>query len=409
MQQEENQSQLGFSISESLLPQPEMLETAKQKSKLTIGIPCEVFFQENRVGLVPESVGLLAQNGHKIIIQSDAGKMARFTDFEYSRQGAIIVRSLSEVYQADIILKIAPLTPEEIECLKPRQIIISSLQMSSRNEDYFRQLLSKKVTALAFEFIRDKTHCFPVIRAMSEIVGNTSVFLAAKYLSNLEYGKGIMLGGFSGIIPTEVIIIGAGTVGEFAARAAMGMGAFIKVFDNSIYKLRRLQNNLNSRIFTSILNSRVLAQSLTTADVVIAALRATNGRSPLVVTEDMVRQMKEGSVIMDISIDQGGCVETSHLTTHSHPVFKKYGVTHYCVPNIASRVPYTASFALSNFFTPILLNAGEEGGFDSLLKNEYGLRQGVYILNGVLTNHLIGNEFHIPSQNIDLLMAAFGR
>ncbi|MCK9618549.1 MAG: alanine dehydrogenase [Lentimicrobiaceae bacterium] len=408
MMEEGSPTPLKFSISESLMHQTEMLEVAKQQCRLSIGIPSETSIHENRVGLIPEAVGLLVQNGHTVFVQSDAGRMACFTDNEYLEQGATIVHSAREVFQADIVLKIAPVSAQEMEYLKPRQILISSLQISAQNEIYFRQLMAKKVTAIAFEFIRDKTRTLPVIRAMSEIVGNTCIFLAAKYLSDPEYGKGIMFGGFSGITPTEVVIIGAGTVGEFAARAAIGMGALIKVFDNSIYKLRRIQNNLNSRVFTSIINSRLLADSLKTADVVIAAFRSANGRSPLIVTDSMVKNMKEGSVIMDISIDQGGCIETSYITNHTNPAFKKYGVTHYCVPNIASQVPHTASLALSNFFSPVLLRAGDEGGMENLLKNEAGLRMGVYIYNSILTNQVIGKEFNIPSQDVDLLMTSWG-
>jgi alanine dehydrogenase len=268
-------------------------------------------------------------------------------------------------------------------------------------------LLNKRITAIAFEFIQDKAGTYPVIRAMSEIAGNTSMLLAAEYMSHPEYGRGKMLGGFSGISPTEVVILGAGTVGEYAARAALGMGAFVKIFDNSVYKLRRLQNNLNTRIYTSMMQPRNLLTALRTADVVIGAVHSSYGRTPCIITEDMIRQMKEGAVIIDVSIDQGGCFETSRLTDHKNPVFKMHGVTHYCVPNIASKVPHTASYALSNFLTPILLKIGEQGGIDSVLRSDFGVRQGVYLFNGVSTNKFLSDTFHLPFQDINLLMAAF--
>ncbi|HPT03995.1 MAG TPA: alanine dehydrogenase [Bacteroidales bacterium] len=403
---EDTSAFLKYSPTETLMPQPETLEISKQKSKLIIGIPKEVTFQENRIALVPEAVGLLVQKGHRILIESEAGKIAHFLNIEFSEMGGEIVSTAEEVYQADIILKVAPPTSEEISLLKTHQTIISSVQLSSFKEDAFRQMMAKKITAISFENIKDKTGQHPVIRAMSEIAGNTSIILAAEYLSNLEYGKGIMLGGFSGITPTEVVIIGAGTVGEFAARAAMGMGALVKIFDDSIYKLRRLQASFNNRIFTSILHPQILLQSLKNADVVIGALRVSDGKTSVVVTEEMVKSMKKGSVLIDVSIDQGGCFETSHLTNHSNPIFEKFGVTHYCVPNIASKVPHTASFAFSNFFAPTLLKTGEEGGIENLFRTDYGLRQGVYLYNGVLTNKYMGDYFHIPSQDIDLLMAA---
>jgi alanine dehydrogenase len=390
-----------------LMPQEEMLETGRSKSRLFIGIPKETVFQENRVALVPEAVNLLTQNGHRVIYEAGAGVSAHFTDMEYSEAGAEVVHHAAEAFKADIIVKVAPLSMQEIEYLKGKQTIISSLQLSTLKEDYFKQLMNRKITGIAYEYIRDKTKSFPLIRAMSEIAGNTSVIIAAEYLSDPKFGKGRILGGFSGISPTEVVILGAGTVGEFAARAAMGMGATVKVFDNNIYKLRRLQHNLNARIFTSILQPKVLLKCLRTADVVIGAIHAPEGRTPCFVSDAMVREMKPGSVIIDVSIDQGGCFATSVVTNHNDPVFIKYDVTHYCVPNIASRVPNTASYALSNFFAPVLLTMGEAGGIEKLIQNDYGLRLGVYLYNGTLTNKFIGENFKLPFQDMDLLMAAF--
>jgi len=390
-----------------LMPQEEMLEVKRQKKSVSIGVPRETSFQENRIALVPEAVGLLVQNGHQVLIETNAGKAAYFPDNEFSEHGGQIVYSAEEVFKADIILKVGPPSESEIDLLKSRQTLISALHVTIQNQNYFKKLAAKKITALSFELIKDKTGSFPVVRAMSEIAGNTSVLIAAEYLSDPVYGKGGMLGGFSGITPTEVVILGAGTVGEFAARAAMGLGALVKIFDNSLYKLRRLQNNLNTRIFTSIIQPKVLLKSLKTADVVIGALHANEGRAPIVVTEQMVMEMKSGSVIIDVSIDQGGCVETSRVTNHSEPVFQFNNVTHYCVPNIASKVPHTASYALSNFFAPILLDLGEKGGVENKLKNDYGVRQGVYLYNGILTNKFIGEYYGISYQDIDLLMAAF--
>lgn len=395
-----------FNMAEGLMPKEEMLEVSKKRASLTIGIPKEISFHENRVGIVPEAAGLFVANGHRVIVENNAGKAAHFENQEYAEFGAEIVYSPQEVYQADIILKVAPLADEEIDMIKTRQIIISALHIGNRSEKYFRGLISKRATALAFEYIRDKTKTYPVIRAMSEIAGNTSILIAAEYLSHPEYGKGVMLGGFSGITPTEVVILGAGTVGEFAARASMALGAYVKVFDNSIYKLRRVQTNLNSRIFTSIIQPKVLLKALKTAHVIIGAIHSSSGRTPCIITEEMVKEMKPGSVIIDVSIDQGGCVETSHVTTHADPVFSKHGVTHYCVPNIASRVPHTASYALSNCFAPTILNIGEEGGVDNILRSDYGLRQGVYIFNGTITNKYISDTYCLPFQDIELLMAA---
>jgi len=266
--------------------------------------------------------------------------------------------------------------------------------------------MAKKMTTLAYELIEDNAGSFPVIKAMSEIAGTSSIFIAAEYLESSEFGKGNLFGGFPGITPTEVVILGSGTVSEYAARAALGLGAVVKVFDNSIYKLRRLQDSLRTRIFTSIIQPKVLLKALKTADVVIGAIHSSEGRTPCIVTEYMIQQMKYGSVIIDVSIDQGGCFETSKTTTHNKPVFTKFDVTHYCVPNIASKAPHTASYALSNFFTPILVKIGEMGGLENMLKMDYSLRQGVYFLNGTLTKPYIGEYFTLPYQDIELLIAA---
>jgi len=396
-----------FSPSEFYMPREEMLEICRQRSTLLIGVPKETTFQENRVVLVPNGVELLVRNGHQVIVETGAGDGAHFTDHEYSEAGAQIVNTPEEVFRADILMKVQPVSGAEMEYLKPRQTIISALQLGMQKEEYFRGLMHRKTTALAFELIRDRVDAFPVIRAMSEIAGSASIFLAAKYLSEPEYGKGKMFGGFSGIPPTEVLIIGAGTVGEFAARSAMGLGAQVKVFDLSVYRLRRLQNNLGARIFTSIMHHHDIMDAMKTADVVIGAIHAKEGKTPCLISEEMVRQMKDGSVIIDISIDQGGCFETSHPTTHKNPVYKVNGVTHYCVPNIASRVPYTASQSLNNIFVPILIEIGSEGGIENLLKDDFAIRQGVYLYNGILTNSFISRLFTLPSQDISLLMASF--
>jgi alanine dehydrogenase len=312
------------------------------------------------------------------------------------------------VFKADMIVKVAPVTMQEAEMLRHKQTLFSALQIGSQKEEYFRNLMGKRITALAFEYIRDSSNSFPVIRAMSELAGSTSIFIAAEYLSNPDYGKGKMFGGFTGINPTEVIIIGAGTVGEFAARSAIGLGALVKVFDNNVGRLRRLQNNLGgTRIYTSIFNQKVLSDAMKTADVVIGAIHAKNGKSPCLISEELISGMQEGAILIDISIDQGGCFETSRVTSHKSPVYKVHGVTHYCVPNIPSGIPHTASQALNNIFVPIILDIGADGGIENFLKSDLGVRQGVYLYNGISTNQSISKYFNLPFQDIDLLMAAF--
>ena len=387
-------------------PQESMLEVKTKKDSLFIGIPKEISFQENRIPLTPLSVALLINNGHEVMLESNAGAAANFKDKDYSEQGAIIVYDSKKVYEADIIIKIAPPTLAEIELMKPGQILISALQLSTLKAECLHALLNKRITALSFEHLRDEGNSLAVIRAMSEIVGATSILIAAEYLSNIFDGKGLMLGGITGVPPTEIVILGAGTVGEYAARTAIALGAEVKVFDPSIYKLRRLQNNIGTRVFTSVVQPIVLEKAITTCDVAIGAMRAEDGRSPCIVTEATVSRMKPNSVIIDVSIDQGGCFETSEVTNHTHPVFRKYDVIHYCVPNIASRVARTATYALTNIFTPILLDIGEQGGLKNVIWQKSGVRDAVYIYQGHLTNKHMGERFSIPCKDLDLLIVS---
>lgn len=396
-----------FSQNYHLVPKEQLYDTGIGKTKLRISLLKETIYEENRVALVPQAVGLLVQNGHEVLVEQGAGEKAHFPDIKYSELGAIIINNREELFKSNIILKVAPLSSDEILLLNSGQIIFSALQTSIQNHEYFRNLQAKRVTALAYEHIMDKTGTYPMVRSISEIAGNTAILIAAEYISNHHYGKGLMLGGISGITPTEIVIIGAGTVGEFAARAAIGLGALVKVFDNSVYKLRRLSNNLNERIYSSIIQPKVMAEALRTADVVIGAVHTTESRTPIIVSEEMVSHMKFGSVIIDVSIDQGGCFETSRTTTHANPVFTKYNVTHYCVPNISSRVPHTASYAISNFIAPILLKISEKPSLESLINQDYGIRKGVYFYKGILCSKTIGDLFNMPYQDIDLLMAAF--
>lgn len=390
----------------ALMPQEELLAVGKKHSRLTIGIPKETSFQERRVALVPESVGLLVSNGHEVVVETNAGKESNFQDHDYSEAGARIVYSAEDVFKSEIILKVAPPSETEIAMMPGKQILVSAVNLPVQKADTFKALSAKKITAIAWDYIKDETDIYPVVRAMGEIAGNTAVLIASEYLSHQHGGQGLMFGGISGVKPTEVVILGAGTVAEFAARAAIGLGASVKVFDNSIYRLRRLQNDLGLRLWTSTIQPSELRNALDTADVAIGAIHTRSGRTPVIVTEDMISNMKYGSVIVDVSIDQGGCFETSHVTTHDKPVYKEHGVIHYCVPNIASRVSRTASHALSNIFAPILLSIGDEGGIANLVKNHAGFRNGVYMYHGTLTNETIGDAFELPWKPLALLIAA---
>ncbi|MBV2226461.1 MULTISPECIES: alanine dehydrogenase [Sphingobacterium] len=389
-----------------LQPKEAMLSKDRKKGSLTIGIPKENTFQENRIALTPLSVGLLVENGHEIIIETGAGDASNFQDHHYSEQGARIVYDKKEVYKADLIIKISSPTLKEVELMKNRQVLFSSQQPSLMKLEVLKALMKKQITALSFEYLQDEGGHLSVVRAMSEIVGATSVLIAAEYLSNVFDGKGLMLGGVTGVPPTEMVIIGAGTVGEFAARTAIALGAQVKVFDSSVYRLRRLQSNVGSRVFTSVVQPIVLNKAVRTCDVVIGAVRARNGRTPCLISEDTVSKMKPNSVLIDVSIDQGGVFETSEVTNHDKPTFRKYDVIHYCVPNIASRVARTATYALTNIFTPILIEIGEAGGMNNMIWANQGIRSAIYLYHGNLTNKDMSEKFQLPCKDLNLIVMA---
>jgi len=389
------------------LPQEEMLEVTSQRKCLTIGIPKEDDENESRVALTPQAVELLVNNGYTILYERDAGKNASFQNEKYLEAGATMCEDKQSVYAADIILKVGPFSLSEIEYLRERQTVISSFNVNHEAEATIKALLAKKVIAIGFEYIRDLMGSYPVVSSMCEIAGSISIMIAAEYLSNANNGKGIMLGGVTGISPAEVVILGANTAGEFAARTALGLGATVKIFDSNLQRLVDIQRNLGQRIFTSTYHPPVLQKALTAAEVVIGTIPINEAENAFYISEEMVRNMKPGTIVIDLSINQGGCFETSHCTTHKNPTFLKYGITHYCVPNIPARVARTSSIALSNIFAPILFDIGKTGGINPYLKSNFTLRQGVYTFNGMLTNYYISKFFDLPYKNIDLLMAAF--
>ncbi len=389
-----------------LAPQESLLEINKKSDQLYIGIPKEQHFQENRVALTPGAISILVGNGHRVVVQSKAGEGSHISDNEFSEAGAEIAYQTKEIFAANIILKVAPPSEEEVQMLHSNQIIISPIHLPTLKQESIESLLLRKVTALAFEYIQDESNTFPIVSSMSEIAGSTAILIAAELLSNLNHGKGILLGGIAGVPPAKVVILGAGTVGENAARTAIALGAEVKIFDNSIYKLKRLQRNIGARIFTSIIRQDVLAKTLSRSDVAVGAVHSKSGRAPIIVSEEMVSHMKPGSVIVDVSIDQGGCFETSEVTTHDNPIFKKFDVIHYCVPNIPSRVPRTASQAISNVMTTMLLEASQLGGFEKLMNVLPHIRNGVYVYKGTLTNHHLGERFNMKSTDLNLLFTS---
>ncbi len=382
------------------------LAVKTNRHSLLIGLPKEVSLQENRIALTPEAVAILVRNGHNVIVENGAGEKAKFTDTEYSEAGARIAYSPKEVYEANLILKVEPLIEEEFEFVQSGSTVISAVNLPAHDRAYFERINDKNLTSFGYEYIEDQAGGMPVIRSMSEIAGSTVMLIAGEYLSNADNGRGIILGGITGVPPTKVVMLGAGTVTEYAVRVALGMGADVKIFDRHLYKLQRLKYAVGHHIYTSIIDSDTMTEAIQRADVVIGAIRAEEGISPVVVTEETIGRMKPDSVIIDVSIDQGGNFETSRMTTHKNPTFKHMGVIHYCVPNIAARVAHTASMALSNIFLPFLLETGTTGGIEQMMYANRWFMKGVYTHKGTLTNAHIARKFNMRFKDLDLLLAA---
>ncbi|NNK75917.1 MAG: alanine dehydrogenase [Maribacter sp.] len=388
---------------QQLLPQEETLEVLKQKGELFIGIPKENVYQEKRICLTPDAVNAITAHGHRVLIEAGAGEGAHFSDIDYTNAGAEVTKDVKKVFGCPLILKVEPPTLSEIEMINPQATVISALQIKTQKKEYFEKMAKKRITAVAFEFIRDEDGKYPAVRSLSEIAGISSVLIAAELMAATNDGNGLMFGNISGVPPVEVVIIGAGTVGEFAARSAIGLGANVKVFDNSITKLRNIQTNLKQTVYTSTIQPKNLLKALKRCDVAIGATRGKE-RSPVVVSSTMVEHMKKGAVIIDVSIDMGGCFETSEITDHNKPTIEKYGVIHYGVPNIPSRYPKTASISISNIFTPYLLKLGEDGGLENSLRFDKGLRNGLYIYHGILTSKAVGEWFDLQYSDINFLI-----
>ncbi|MDG2209886.1 MAG: alanine dehydrogenase [Flavobacteriales bacterium] len=388
----------------ALLPQEEMLQISTGASELVIGIPKEESLQEKRVALIPEAVALLVARGHQVLVETGAGLQAHYADTDYSESGARIVYDRRQVFQTGMVIKVEPPTLEEVKMMGLNQTLISALQWTVQPEGLLAALSAKKVTAIAWDFIQNDNGIFPLVRAMGEIAGSSAVLIAGELLAGPQ-GRGSMFGGVSGVRPTEVVIIGAGTVGEFSARAALGFGATVKLFDDSPHRLIRLQNALGQRLWTSTLQPSVLEEALKTVDVAIGAIRGTGQRTPLVVSEPMVAGMRKGSVIVDVTIDRGGCFETSRITSHERPTYTEMDVIHYCVPNMPSRVSRTASKALSNIMAPLLLEFAADGGVEASVRQNRVARSGVYMFRGNLIHAGLAVEANLPFKDLNLLLA----
>ena len=382
-----------------LIPQEERLAVVTEQKSLKIGLPKERVFQERRICLTPDDVAVLVANGHQLLIEAGAGDEANFSDKDYSEAGAEIIYDTREVFSCPIVLKVEPPTYEEIDYLSHKATLISGLQINTQDKAYFEALAEKQITALAFEHIKDEEDNYPIRESISEITGIASVLIAAELIS--ERGR-LLFGNIMGVPPIEVVLLGANEVTEAAAKTALGLGANVKIFAKSLAKLKEIKRHLPASVYTSTLQPKLLKKALMRCNVLIGAMRGET-RSPIVVSEDMVQLMKRGAVIVDTSIGTGGCIETIQVTTLDNPTYIKHNVLHYGVPNLPSRYARTASFSLSNIVMPYLLKIGEEGGIENTLQIDKGLRNGLYLYHGILTDTTISKWFGIPCKPLHLL------
>ncbi|MDO9152273.1 MAG: alanine dehydrogenase [Paludibacter sp.] len=391
----------------SLFPEESLLRELARQPHLSIGLPKENAEVETRLALTPEGVAIVTEEGHNVYVQRGAGEPMSYSDLQYSEAGAVIVELTTEVFNANIVMKIAPPAIQELHLMHPNSTIFSMLQLSNLSADSIRLMMKKKINAIAYELIKDEQKVFPVVSSISEIEGITAITIASELMSNEHGGKGLLLGGIAGVSPTEVVILGAGITGTVAARSALALGAQVKIFDHDINKLRKIQHNLGQQVFTSVIHPNVLIKALASADAVIANLRYISGSERFMVSEELVKTMKQGAIIIDMSVDQGGCFETSECRTLKNPTFEVHGIIHYCVPNISARVARTTSMALSNIFAPMLLKIGHSGSVKSAIAESSGFRNGAYVYSGVLVNRLIGSYYGIQSNEIGLLLAGY--
>ncbi|WP_080902655.1 alanine dehydrogenase [Parabacteroides sp. Marseille-P3160] len=400
--------QIGGDSKQAYIPQELLREISKVNNRLLIGIPRERGKGERRMPLTPEGVEILTGCGHQVLVESNAGLGINYSDNHFSEAGAVIVETPAEVFQADIIIKILPPLAEEVALMKSRSILLSMVQFNIFETEAYLLMMEKRITAISYELITDERGSSPVLNTSSEIEGATSITIASHLLSNLQGGKGILLGGVPGVPPTEIVIIGAGTAGTVAARAALGLGALVKVFDEDINNLRAIQSSLGQKVFTSNFHPKVLQNAFKTADVIIGAMRYINARRHYVISEELIRTLKKGALVIDLRINQGGCFETTCGLKDSDPaIFEQYGVLHYCKANISNYVARTTSMAYSNLFVPILLTFGDMGAIQMMIRAENGFRNGVYMYHGKPVNEYVSSHFNIISGNLDIYLAAF--
>ncbi len=386
---------------------PKLQSLKNRNNLMNIGIPKETMKDEKRVALTPKDVESIVRLGYEVFIEHGAGEKANIQDIEYSESGAKLVKDTEIIYKnCDIIGKIAPLTLDEINMLGTNKIIFSALNISTQKKEAIANLSKKKCTAIAYELFENQNNFNPFTHAIGEITGTSAVMIASELLSSTSGGRGILLGSLSGFPPAEIIILGTDISAEYAIRIAIGLGAIVKVFDNSIQNLIKIHKIFGQNLYTSTINEANLKHELANADVLINTIAIEEGQK-FIITEDMIRLMKKGSVIIDLKVDQGSIIETSEITSFENPTYKKNDVIHYCVPNLASRVAYTSSIAISNLLTTTLIKILEQGSIIPFLQYNSDIRKGTYLFKGVVTNKIVAERFNFDYTDINFIIHVF--
>jgi alanine dehydrogenase len=376
---------------------------------MVIGVPKEIHHHEHRVGLNPFAAARLIKKGHTVFVESRAGEEAHFSDKDYQDVGAQIVYSPEEAYmRADLVSRFSAITAAELELIRPGLTICAFHHLAISPKDVVAKLMELETTLIGYEIIRDSHGDRPVLIPFSEMAGQLAVQIAAYYLQRESGGRGVLLGNAPGVPPPTVLILGAGSVGQSAARQAVATGAHVIVLDENMKQLRILNRDLAGHVVTAVVSIRQLEKFTAIADVVIGAILIPGARSPYLITEEMVKKMKPGSLIMDISIDQGGCVETSRPTTPDNPTFVVHDVLHYCVPNMTANIPRTATRALATAAIPYLMEVAEMG-LEGALTGNPGLAAGVFVYKGKMVHERVGKALEMPVTPLGALLGKGGR
>ena len=370
---------------------------------MIVGLPKEIKDNEYRVGLTPAGVRALSDSGHEVIVEKSAGDGSGFADGLYEKAGAQIIGSADEVWaRAEMIVKVKEPIAPEYPRMREGQLLFTYLHLAPDRE-LTNQLLQRKVTGIAYETITDRRGGLPLLTPMSEVAGRMAIQVGAHYLEKMAGGRGILLGGVPGVPAARVVIIGGGVVGTNAAKIAVGMGAYVTIIDNNLERLRELDDIFLSKISTLASSAYMIHDAISNADLIVGAVLVPGAAAPRLVTRNMLKDVPDGAVIVDVAVDQGGCIETTHPTTHSDPTYYVEGVLHYCVANMPGAVPRTSTFALTNATLPYTLKLANKGFFEAI-RSDNGLKEGVNTFAGHCTYQAVAEAQGLAYTSIDALV-----